>query len=102
MDNINGVCDGKCLKCDFCKVVPDPDPYDSFNFDDLAVYCINPNNNMERECPDINRRIRLMENERIRHYVNDKHWTFICGTMRPYEVDANDIDKVFAEGGVTL
>ena len=23
-------CDGKCLKCDFCKIVPDPDMYDSF------------------------------------------------------------------------
>ena len=44
----NNTCDGKCLKCDFCKIVPDPDKYDSFNFDDLAVYCTNPNNRAYR------------------------------------------------------
>ena len=77
----NNTCDGKCLKCDFCKIVPDPDKYDSFNFDDLAIYCINPNNNMEKEHTDPDRRNRLMENQRIRYYVNDKHWTFICGEI---------------------
>lgn len=94
----NNTCDGKCLKCDFCKIVPDPDKYDSFNFDDLAVYCTNPNNNMEKEHTDPDKRNRLMENQRIRYYVNDKHWTFICGAMRPYEVDSNNIEDKFGDG----
>lgn len=96
-------CDGKCLKCDWGTIVPDPDPYDSFNDDDLAVYCTNPNNNMELECRDESRRKRLMEmSPRIRYYVNDKHWTFICGAMRPYEVDSDNVDEKFAEGGITI
>lgn len=29
----------KCIECPFHKVVPDPDPYDSFNVNDEAIVC---------------------------------------------------------------
>jgi hypothetical protein len=35
-----------CTDCKFHRVIPDPDPSDSFNYDDIAVICImsaNPN-----------------------------------------------------------
>lgn len=28
-----------CLDCEFCKVIPDPDPFDSFCSDDEASVC---------------------------------------------------------------
>ena len=41
-------CDKKCLKCKYHTIVPDPDPDDWFNDDDMAMYCTNPDNSMER------------------------------------------------------
>lgn len=29
-----------CIDCPFHKILPDPDPYDSFNADDEAVICL--------------------------------------------------------------
>ncbi len=28
-----------CLECRFCCIIQDPDPFDDWNFDDLACYC---------------------------------------------------------------
>lgn len=33
-----------CLDCPFHKIIPDPDPHDSFNADDVAVVCTKTNN----------------------------------------------------------
>jgi len=33
-----------CAKCEFCKVIADPDPNDSFNDDDRAVVCLKVRN----------------------------------------------------------
>ena len=30
----------KCIDCPFHKIIPDPDMYDSFNYDDEAIICI--------------------------------------------------------------
>lgn len=42
-------CSGKCSQCHkYVKVVPDPTDPDPFNDDDVAMFCSNPSNNMER------------------------------------------------------
>ena len=33
-----------CLKCAFCKVEPDPDPFDSFCDDDVRIRCTKTSN----------------------------------------------------------
>lgn len=91
-------CDGKCLKCRYGVLVPDPDQFDSFNSDDLSLYCMNPSNSMEKECTDVHRRYFLMKQPRIKYYVNEKKWTFISGALRPYEVDSDNLDKKFGDG----
>ena len=88
-------CDKKCLKCKYHAIVPDPDPDDWFNDDDMAMYCTNPDNSMEKEWTSPSQR------ERILSYISDKPYlkkgrTFICGSMRPYELGKSKEDNVFA------
>ena len=95
MRNEKKFCDKKCLKCKYHTIVPDPDPDDWFNDDDMAMYCTNPNNTMEKEWTSPSQR------ERILSYISDKPylkkgWTFICGSMRPYELGKSREDNVFA------
>lgn len=78
-------CSGKCGQCHkYVKVVPDPT--DPFN-DDVAMFCSNPNNNMEREWTSPSQRQRIMTNPTYAKYVNGNHWTYIGGMLRPYEID---------------
>lgn len=81
-------CSGKCAQCHkYVQVVPDPtDPY-PFNDDDVAMFCSNPNNNMKREWTSPSQRKMIMANPTYAHYVNEKHWTFIGGMLRTYELD---------------
>ena len=81
------ICNGICSKCKYCKVVPDPDNGDFFNDDDCAVFCANPNNNMEKEWTSKSQRDKIMRVERYKDYVTNKKWTFIAGMLRPYEVN---------------
>ena len=95
MCNEKKFCDKKCLKCKYHVIVPDPDPDDWFNDDDMAMYCTNPDNNMEKEWTSPSQR------ERILSYISDKPylkkgWTFICGSMRPYELGKSKEDNIFA------
>lgn len=81
-------CSGKCAQCHkYVKVVPDPTDSDQFNDDDVAMFCSNPNNNMEREWTSPSQRQRIMANPTYAKYVNGNHWTYIGGMLRPYELD---------------
>lgn len=96
------VCDGKCLKCKYHNIVPDPDQTDWFNSDDLAMFCTNPKNNMFKEWPSLDQQKHILSNQRYKLYI-DKGYTYICGMMRPYELDEiEEADHKFANGGVEL
>lgn len=89
------ICDGKCLKCQWHKIVEDKDPDDWFNDDDQAMFCTNPKNNMEREWTSESQRNKIVSVLNYKVYL-DKGYTFICGAMRPYELDKDNEEKVFA------
>lgn len=81
-------CSGNCCKCHkYVEVVPDPTDPDPFNDDDVAMFCKNPNNSMEREWTSPSQRQKIMSNPTYAKYVNEKGWTFIGGMLRPYELD---------------
>lgn len=87
-------CDKKCVGCKWCHIVEMPDPDDWFNDDDKAIYCSNPNNNMEKEWTSLSQRRRVIENEQIKFQLESHdYWTFIAGMLRPYELGK---DKMFA------
>lgn len=83
-------CDKKCVSCKWSHIVDMPDPDDWFNDDDKAIYCSNPNNNMEKEWTSPSQRSRIIENEQIKYQLDtNPFWTFIAGMLRPYELDTN-------------
>lgn len=80
-------CNGKCSQCHkYVQVVPDKmDPTNN----NVAVFCSNPNNNMEKEWTSISQRQKIMNNSIYANYINKNHWTFIAGMLR-----VNELDKV--------
>ena len=63
-----------CAKCEFCKIIADPDPDDSFNGDDRAVVCTKVRN------PDVKPDSEWVA-ARNPHRV-------VEGSVRPYQVGA--------------
>lgn len=81
-------CNGKCAQCHkYVEVVADPTDPDLFNDDDVAMFCSNPHNSMEREWTSPSQRQKIMDNPTYAKYVSEKGWTFIGGMLRPYELD---------------
>lgn len=72
-----------CIDCDFHKVINDPDPYDSFCMDDMAVVCTK----MKNENQNLNSK-----------YLSDRQEHFIVTTScRPYNIRKESTKPTFCQ-----
>lgn len=76
-----------CSKCKFGRVVPDPDPDDWFNDDDVAVLCSHPDMTLDKT--------DYTEESKQNGWIQERGWNkpgtiVIASCLRPYQIGRYD------------
>lgn len=86
----NTLCDKKCVKCKWSKIVNDPDIDDWYEDNDMSLFCTNPNNTFEKEWTSPSQRQKVMEYCEINPEY-EEGWVMIASCLRPYELKENKV-----------
>lgn len=88
----NKNCDKKCVNCKWANIVPELYDGDWFQDNNVAIFCKNPNNNMEKEWTSPSHRAKIMEyvDDTIFEKMINEGQTLIARYVTPIELARKD------------